>query len=67
MNKILRFNFQTILGFAAVLVSSAGMALATPLPSSPEPADYALGFGAASLAFIVWRNVRRAKRQKNDS
>ena len=65
MNKFLRFNFQTLLGFAAVLVSSAGMAMAGAPPSSPEPADYALGFGAASLAFIVWRNVRRAKRQND--
>jgi hypothetical protein len=65
MNKILRFNFKTLLCFAAAFVSSAGMALAIQPPSSPEPADYALGFGAASLAFIVWRNVRRAKSQKN--
>ena len=65
MNKILRFNFKTILCFAALFVSSAGMALAIQPPSSPEPADYALGFGAASLAFIIWRNVRRAKRQND--
>jgi len=65
MSKILRPNFQTRLCFTAAFVSTAGMAMAGIPPSSPEPADYALGFGAASLAFIVWRNVRRAKNKKN--
>jgi hypothetical protein len=66
MNKLLRFNFKTILCFAALFVSSAVMAEALRGgPSSPEPADYALGFGAASLGFIIWRNVRRAKSRKN--
>jgi len=66
MNKILRSNIQTLLCFMAGLVSLAAPAHAT-LPASPEPADYALGFGAASLAFIVWRNIRRAKSRKNGS
>jgi hypothetical protein len=65
MSKILRLNFPALLCFAAAFVSSAGMAVAGLPPSSPEPADYALGFGAASLGFIIWRNVRRAKR-RND-
>lgn len=66
MNKFLRFNVRTFLCFTAALIASAGLAEALP-PSSPEPADYALGFGAASLAFIVWRNVRRSRSQKNGS
>jgi hypothetical protein len=65
MDKFLHSRFRALPCLAAAFISSAGLALATPPPSSPEPADYALGFGAASLAFIVWRNIRRAKRQKN--
>lgn len=29
--------------------------------STPEPSSYALGFGAAALGFVVWRNRRRAR------
>jgi len=64
MNKFLRFDLKTLLCFAAGFISLSTLAEAIP-PSSPEPADYALGFGAASLAFIIWRNVRRSKSQKN--
>ena len=44
-----------------------GLALLATMGSSfgfvatPEPADYAIGFGAVALGFVIWRNFRRAK------
>lgn len=67
MKKLLRLNVGNVLSLAALFVSSAALAVAIAPPSSPEPADYALGFGAASLAFIVWRNVRRARNRNTGS
>ena len=44
----------------ALFLSAAGVSWAGAV--TPEPADYAVGFGAATLAFVIWRNVRRSRR-----
>ncbi|MEY2880158.1 MAG: hypothetical protein RLZZ15_2538 [Verrucomicrobiota bacterium] len=34
---------------------------------TPEPADFAVGFGGLALGFIVWRNFRRTRKNGADA
>ena len=61
MKNLSRFLAERCLGLATLFVALAGVAEATPAPVAPEPADYAVGFGAATLVFVIWRNIRKSR------
>ena len=43
-----------------LLLATVSFAHATVF--TPEPADYAIGFGAVALGFVIWRNSRKARK-----
>ena len=61
MKKLSCFLLERWLGLAALFFAMGGVAQAA-VPVSPEPADYAVGFGAATLVFVIWRNIRKSRR-----
>jgi hypothetical protein len=49
----------------ALLATAVAANAVTPL--TPEPSDFALGFGGLALGFIVWRNFRRSRKNGADA
>ena len=57
---------STLSSASANLLGLGLLFLAAVAPCSanvvtPEPADFAIGFGGVALGFVIWRNFRKAK------
>lgn len=63
MKTSFRFAFGRSFSIAALFVASTAFAQALPV-GTPEPADYALGFGVLTVGFVVWRNFRKGRAKR---
>jgi hypothetical protein len=66
MRPSLRLTATSMLPRLLVFLVVAATAHAGPAPLTPEPADFALGFGGLALGFILWRNARRARAEPRE-